>query len=119
MRFLAIINEQHLMMEQQVKALGNFAKQELFDVPFGLEMVKVPASGWSLEDIKEKVIEIANMQQKDPETLPVFVSPIPAMMSLMAKKSVVFFVFHNDKRDKIEKDGKVFFTVAQDGWQIV
>ena len=125
-----IINEQHSIMEDQEKVIKkNFPNADL-------EKVAIPAKGLNLQEITELVKELT---QKDGNII--FVSPIPAMMILLSRElakmeyykgvadtkclpsgcpNVEVFTFHNDKREKKElPNGKIIFTVAKEGWQLV
>ena len=100
-----IKNEQHSIMDDQLKALK---------VKFGRDMkvieVNAPAAGWTLEQMDS----ISNLKG-----VIVFLSPIPALMKMMVFKGQDWFVFHNDNRDKKEINGKIIMTVAKEGWVIV
>ena len=120
-----IINEQHGLIEEQ---------RQLLEEKFGsnIEMLLVPASGWTLEEMETVAKDLEG------ETV-VFVSPIPFLLSalsfmsgyghestclsanghLMGENTNVF-IFHNDNREKKElPNGKVIFTVAKTGWQLI
>ena len=104
MKAIVVINETHKLFPEQekllVKRFGDY------------ELLKSPKSGWSLEEIEEIVAGI--------EDVVVFASPIPAFMSLLATEGKPFFVFHNDRREKLElPDGRVIMKIAAEGWQIV
>lgn len=100
-----IINEQHSILPQQDSLI-----KETFG---GYTTLKVPASGWKLDEIRKLAKQIKSDKEKY-----LFLSPIPALMALMGTKR--FYVLHNDKRDKKElPNGKIIFTPAKDGWKIV
>ena len=116
MEALVIINEQHTLLPDQERIL-----LEKFGA---FELVKVPATGWTLEQIEEVCASLTGIV--------VFVSPIPAMIKILARRSGQdegrfdgevgdsVFVFHNDHREKKAlPDGRVIMTVAQDGWVLV
>jgi hypothetical protein len=125
-----IINEQHSLLEDQERIL----KERFPNAK--LEKVAIPAKGLNLQEITELVKELT---QEDGNI--VFVSPIPAMMVLLSRElaeikyykgeadarnlssgcpDVQMFTFHNDHREKKElPNGKIIFTVAQEGWQLV
>jgi len=122
------LNEQHSLMEEQSKLLD-----EEFD---SWTIVSVPAHGLSLAEQKEIVARIGQRIGKiDPETgidvTIVFASPVPFMLkefSINSRQDGVFGmdylydvrVFHNDNREKKElPNGKIIFTVAKTGWQLV
>lgn len=102
-RALVILNEQHKLMDEQVAILDG-----LFD----WSVKAVPASGWSLSQMREVVQELKAF---DGEV--VFASPVPALLMGMEGRG---FLFHNDRREKKElPNGKVIMAVAQTGWQLV
>lgn len=109
-----IINEQHkLLMEQQQILRDSFGE---------FEVVPVPAQGWTLEDMKAKINEIAKAVA--PGGVVIFASPIPYMIKELGVRSVKedfeVKVFHNDRREKKElPDGRIIQVVAQEGWQLV
>lgn len=120
-----VINEQHDLLEEQIHML-----EERFGS--NVELVSVPANGWTLEEMKLVLNKLIG------ETV-VFVSPIPFLISalsfmggyghesnclsanghLMGEGTNVF-IFHNDNREKKElPNGKIVFTVAKTGWQLI
>ena len=102
-----VLNEQHKLMNDQVKILNERFGEENW------ELLMVPKSGWDLKEMKEVVETLKN------ETV-CFASPIPALMKLVAATDKEFFVLHNDRREKKElPNGKVIMTVAKEGWVIV
>lgn len=106
-----VINEQHTILENQKEQIEkSFPDSEW-------QYIKLPAEGLNLLEIKNKVQELMKKEKGAPI---IFISPVPAMMSLLNSFGRHFFVFHNDKRDKKElPDGRIIFTVSQIGWQIV
>ncbi len=126
---LVVINEQHNLFPEQ---------KALLDAKFGeegWEFLLIPAEGWTLEYMKDRVGYLSewvcglrterNAPMFDHSTPPtkepfclVFASPIPALMSLWANKMVVtycpgedslmdIYCFHNDNRvSKDVPDGK-------------
>jgi hypothetical protein len=119
---LVVINEQHTLLPDQVRILD-----EKFDE---YELLKVPAEGWTLDEIEVQASSIVNKIHEAfyaRESLSVvFVSPIPALMKRVFV-SVDYvdaidcvFVFHNDRREKkVLPGGKVVMVVADEGWQLV
>jgi len=122
------LNEQHSLMEEQSKLLD-----EEFD---SWTIVSVPAHGLSLAEQKEIAQKVGNKvgaidYSEGIDVTFVFASPVPFLlkeMSVNSKQDGTFGmdylydvrVFHNDKRDKKElPNGKVIFTVAKEGWQLV
>jgi hypothetical protein len=105
-----VLNEQHQLMEDQKRVLD-----ERFTAD-GWELYPVPANGWTLEQMEEKV------KSEGLYTVEVvFASPIPAMMKILNSwASNKWHVLHNDRREKKElPGGKIIMTVAKEGWQIV
>lgn len=111
-----VLNQQHNLMEEQ---------QQLLNEQFGdnWETFTVPANGWTLAEQHKKVVDLVNKYGDV-----VFASPVPYLMKEVAKESIIgenislfnVYVFHNDNREKKElPNGKVIFTVAKTGWQIV
>jgi len=129
-----IMNEQHRLFPEQENIL-----REQFEE---IEFVKVPAAGWTLEEMR-KVAEDLHYRatwnrrnpQENPENAIVFASPVPALMKEVLKLSLYpkrladipfilerysVLVFHNDKREKKEMpDGRIIQTVAATGWKLV
>lgn len=124
---IVFINEQHSLMDEQEKLLN-----EEFD---SFSIVKIPATGLSLEEQKEIVVEAGKISNIDVERnidiTFVFASPVPFLLkelSVESRQDGNFFmdclyevkVFHNDNREKKElPNGKIIFTVAKEGWQLV
>ena len=117
-----IINEQHSLFEQQENILKNFDE---------VETIKVPAAGWTLEQLKN--FEVDNkLQSRDTV---IFASPIPFLIKELTKQLVWLnnpdmsgdnvglkydvLVFHNDKRDKLELNGRIINKVSAEGWMLV
>ena len=117
-RVHVVISEQHTLSPQQVLLLKGY------DVNF----IKVPANGWTLNEMKAVLEEWKRRNYNI-----IFVSPIPFLI-----KSYAFYlgelwnndnffetppfckVMFNEKREKVElPDGKVISKTAQDGWQLV
>ncbi|MGM8331807.1 hypothetical protein [Clostridium perfringens] len=109
-----ILNEQHSLLPNQ---------QEMLNKKFGengWEIFSIPSNGWTLREQLEKVEELKGSFEK--ETKIVFASPLPIMIAHLVswKQWETIFIFHNDKREKKElSNGKIIFTVAQKGWQLV
>lgn len=118
---ILIINEQHALLPEQQKLLLN---------KFGsFYTLPVPANGWDVETMKE----VANLLM---ERLAVFASPIPYLIREVAASSSygnfaisdggnprapkLPLIFHNNRREKKElPSGKVIYTVAKEGWQLI
>ena len=119
-----VINEQHSLLPEQEAILNS---------QFGegnWELLKVPSQGWNLEEQREIEAKLLG------ECEVVFASPVPVLMGLLIANTAYdngygdasglgrprkdIFVFHNDNRDKKElPNGKIIFTVAKEGWQLV
>jgi len=118
------INEQHRLLPQQEELLnkkfnylesGYIENNPYEDVPVrGWEIYSVPSTGWTKKEMEEVVSSITDSKNKI-----VMVSPIPFLIREFTKKGTEVFLFHNDNREKTEKDGKIFYTVAGDGWQLI
>lgn len=109
---IVIINEQHSLMEDQVRILNE--QFELF------ESFEVPASGWTLN---QQMSILSDMREWYFDAL-VFASPVPAMLKEAVEWKMAggpkVFVFHNDNREKKElPGGKIVMTVAKTGWVLV
>ena len=104
-----IINEQHTLLPQQEEAISNA----------GLEIttiLRVPATGWTAS---EQIEIAANWSAEHGKSVPLFVSPVPVLLATLARRRHVR-IMHNDRREKKElPNGKIIFTVAQDGWEVV
>lgn len=102
-----IINEQHKILpvqhEQIIAAVGEY------------NILKVPLTGWTLAQQFEKIDTLMNVDAV------IFISPLPVMITYLSRNSSVrVFVFHNDRREKVEKpDGTVFYKVPESGWELV
>ena len=127
MKTLVIINEQHRLLDAQEKILN-----ERFE---NWELLKVPAAGWRLEDIREIGNKLKISQGIESV---VFVSPIPVLFANLSFNAgfddgfshnpnanhigdtPTVFIFHNDKREKVElPDGRIINKIADDGWQLI
>lgn len=124
---VVFINEQHNLLDEQ---------KEILDAEFNkFDIVKVPSTGWSLEQMNEVVSILEDMTiLQDKKVRVVMLSPIPVMvMKLGALAGFLdykmdntddtsnggfdIFVFHNDSRDKKElPNGRIIYTVAEKGW---
>ena len=96
-----IINEQHSLLEEQKKLLD---KKGIW------EIVSIPATGLKLSQLKK----LANKLKGEKI---IFCSPIPALIKLLKNEN--FFVFHNDKREKKQLNGKTTMVVAKKGWKLI
>lgn len=117
-----VLNEQHTLLDDQKRVL---------DDAYGdrWEIYPVPASGWTLDEMKEVVYELIGNDV-------VFASPVPYLIQELAHANGYYngagslgmvtgpetrtAVLHNDRREKKElSNGKIIMTVAQTGWQLV
>lgn len=123
-RAIIIINENHSMMDEQ--------KSIIEERYYNYEFLKVPAQGWTLEEMNSIVEKISTMELKGEYLDIVFVSPVPYMIRELTRREILFLneyaeqtnmfvrVFHNDVREKKElPDGRIISVVAQTGWQLV
>ncbi len=131
---IVIMNEQHTLLPEQEQIITN---------TFGSwEFLKVPASGWTLEEqkkIKDTVVNGVDLHGAHGKAgSVVFVSPVPYLYGRLQLESGYFmgswdgncgaygkinstvYVFHNDKREKKElPNGKIINVVAKTGWVLV
>jgi len=120
-----IINEQHSLLEEQEQILNKTYTT--------WEKLLVPASGWTIEEIKEVAIKL--------EGVVIFVSPIPVLIKWLSEDSEIngynkcpagyyntsnmsmvesVKIFHNDKREKKElPNGRIISVTAETGWQLI
>lgn len=124
---IVVMNESHGLMDEQKSILDRKYPN--------YEILSVPASGWTLQEIDgvadtihEKLIEGG----KETENAVIFVSPIPALIKACMMRAVspdymesIYYcyeilIFHNDNREKKElPNGKIIQVVAKTGWQLV
>jgi len=109
MKTILIINEQHSLLPEQKEILSNRFEN--------WEVLPVPSTGWTAKDMQETALYLSCQE----EVNAVFASPIPYLLKLACTMdNVAVHIFHNDNRDKKElPNGKVIFTVAQEGWQLL
>jgi hypothetical protein len=102
---IIIINEQHNLLKSQ---------EEKLKERFGTwNTIKVPAKGWDIAEMEEILLRLEG-------ECAVFVSPIPYMIGRLCRSEEnTVFIFFNSKREKVEKDGKVFFRIPEEGWELV
>lgn len=128
---IVIINEQQKLLLEQERIL-----EEKFEE---YELLKVPKESWSLQEMKRiseeiheelSTIEVeldSNFMYPIVESAVVFVSPIPFMIKALQLLAMEedgeeydVLIFHNDRREKKElPGGKIIYTVAETGWQLV
>lgn len=103
---IVVINKSHTLLEDQEKVLKTAG--------YEYTLHKIPANGLSLTEMGEVVNSFPAWSKI------IFLSPVPAMMSLLNRKGKRFKVFHNDSRVKKElPNGKIIMTVAPTGWELV
>ena len=109
MKTLVVMNEQHSLLPDQERVLNE-------NLRGGWELYPVPAEGWTLAEMREKVMG-------DLFSAPVvFVSPVPALILWLgaARGGCDVMVMHNDHRVAKElPGGRVIHTVAPEGWVLV
>ena len=110
MKNIVIINEQHSLLPEQKQLIARL------DGIGGT--LKVPRNGWTLQEIYQ--VEKRLHEENTGSQRYIFVSPVPVLLGLLCRWSSKVYVFHNDKREKKElPNGKIIYTVAEDGWQLV
>ena len=104
-----VMNEDHSLLPEQREILKE--KYGNYDFRY------VPKEGWLLEEINWLVEWYENSHVEEV----VFVSPVPSLlMKLSRLNGKTVRVFHNDNRNKKTlPNGKVVYTVAQEGWELV
>ncbi len=128
MKILVFLNEQHSLLPQQEQLLNDRFGRDNW------EIYSIPATGWTRSEQEEKIHELV---MADDQLSLVFASPVPYMIKLaqdqaswnlarrvfespMPTSIEAVYVFHNDRREKKElPNGKVIFTVAKEGWEII
>ena len=118
MKNIVILNEQHTLMEEQKQLLNATFGEEKWEIK------KVPAEGWTKEQMDEEFykLDLCNV---------IFASPIPYLLKKLSYNSgfigrdamgdcPMVYVFHNDNREKKElPNGKIIYTIAKTGWQLI
>jgi hypothetical protein len=123
MKIKLIINEQHSLLPDQKRALDEFI--EMKDEAITVDTIKVPASGWTLQEMNAVQDELWQEFFDGEEDISViFVSPVPYLLKELASyneySGFCIYVLHNDHREKKElPNGKVIMTIAKEGWVIV
>ena len=114
---VVVINEQHTLLPQQEQAIEDYVTEYFGDVQQGVEYVKVPAAGWDIDELRTVAVRLSNAIRTDMEL--VFVSPVPFLIR-ECSRTCATLLMHNDRREKRElPGGKVIYTVAKEGWQLV
>ena len=112
---LVIMNENHSILPEQHTIL--YEKYGEYSI------LKVPAEGWTLEEMEEIITSIRNTASKSNVIEVIFISPVPYMIMELARSEntgVYTRVFHNDHREKKElPNGKIIQVVSKEGWQLV
>ena len=106
---IVIINEQHSLLPSQTEALNRE------NTPY--ELYKIPAKGLNLI---EQTLLAGKLEEMEDINV-IFASPIPLLLAQLSyNRKVRVGIFHNDNREKKElPNGKIIFTVPENGWQIV
>lgn len=114
-----VINEQHKLKNEQKSLLDKLT------IRYGCEKwerLDVPKMGWTARE----QFDVAENLSRSSVKVIVFASPLPYMIKLMVvayangESGARVLVFHNDLRDKKElPNGKIIFTVAEEGWQLL
>jgi len=109
---LVIMNENHLLLEDQKELLKFFDK---------IEYLKVPSAGWTAE---EQMAVCRKLWLSDRNTAIVFVSPVPYLLAQVASdvniRGYSLYIFHNDNREKKElPNGKIVFSIPKTGWELL
>jgi len=105
-----VINEEHRLLKCQ---------HEVLEKTFGrawYEYIQIPAGGMTA---KEQVELAGRMWEEECDV--VVVSPAPVLLTELVKvkkKKGKLYVFVNDKREKIEKDGRILLKLPADGWYL-
>ena len=131
-RCTVILNEQHTMLPQQKELLESRYEN--------IDLLQVPAEGWTAKEQERQYMLLREGKPLMPDCGDIiFLSPLPIMLAAAAFQrgyhcgyndwaeqdsqgckytsyTPRVYLFHNDKRTKQEKDGKVWYTVPQDGW---
>lgn len=109
-----ILNVQHSLLDNQRKILDDkFGKDNWMIFP-------VAADGWTAS----QQVDIASQLVKDSSSV-VFASPVPYLLKTLSISSALMndfyvYIFHNDNRDKKQlPDGRVVYTVKDDGWVLI
>ena len=122
MKVYVIKNVQHNMLEKQTEIINT-----QFDNP-EIEYLDIPAEGLDLEGCRKFYYYIyrITVDKKNPV---IFVSPVIQIIAGLLNLNVYnvetgnfdkihYWIFLNDQRNKVEKDGKVFYAVSPDGWYL-
>ena len=115
MKVKVVLNEQHTLLEQQRRVL-----EEYFGEDFELELVPIPAKGLTCEEQVDLAYRLAR-QAQNWGTI-VVASPVPVLLAklglLRAIRQFTLYVLANDRREKVEQNGKVFYKIPADGWRL-
>ena len=105
-----IKNEQHRLLPSQ--------ENELAAAGGELQVINVPAEGWDEATIREVA---ANMIAS--ASAVAFVSPVPLLLGLLAaaagRGELRVAIFHNDRREAVEVNGKLIHRLHPDGWRLM
>lgn len=112
---IIVINEQHKLLPEQESLLK--------DALGAWEVMPVPATGWNSDQMDDAFRKLALSDRV------VFVSPVPLLLARVAFLSgclqnelpgfaVKVGVFHNEKREAKEVNGRIIHVLAPDGWEL-
>lgn len=123
MKAVVVLNEQHKLLDNQKEVLQKRYNE--------YSIYPVPAEGWTLTEMKKVKEELFSLLQKQRYDV-IFASPVPALLLMLARDYYYLwghsdglscggqiYVFHNDKREKKEVNGRIISVIAEDGWQLV
>jgi len=104
-----IINEQHSLLPDQRRVL-----EERFPEA-NVGHILIPAKGLDLDELRSLYSELLTKTHNISNVI-VMVSPIPAIIKWLPS----VYVFFNSQREKKElPNGKIIFTVAKEGWELI
>jgi len=118
-----IINEQHVLTQDQVRILETSFPD--------FELLPIPSRGLSRADLERLAGELLRSVEAV-----VFASPVPLLLAIMAGRcgrslaarndgehpsgTPPVFLFHNDSRTKSETlDGRISAALSPDGWELL
>jgi len=124
-KIFIIINKQHKLLPSQQDLI-----KKTFPEVDKLRFIKIKPQGLKKSEIHKMAKVIT---AKSPEHNYIIVSPIPLLLitivsnqwfevSALKKRFTEmpqFYLMHNDNREKVEKDGKIFYRVPSRGWELL
>jgi len=124
-KIVVVGNVQHSLFPEQASLIREISLHRL-GTEGAVEFLSAPAEGWSLQELKEIAKEFRTVALNNEELIIIFVSPIPALIKLVAEakadtyEMVDYLVFHNDRREKLElPNGKIIQKISDTGWVLV